>query len=146
MSTSHIGDASSTFPISIKGVVVIRGLVVLLRNHRDEWDLPGGRIERGESPESCVVREIEEETRLAVTAGPILDSELHCQRFTHKDVFVVTYGCHPQVETDPVLSDEHIEFGLFSKVDVERMDLYPFTGAASSPGSASSTDHPRMIT
>jgi len=113
------------FPISIKGVVVIHGRVLLLRNHRDEWDLPGGRIECGESPESCVVREVAEETRLTVRAGPILDSELHRKKFTHNEVFVVTYGCYPLAETDPVLSHEHVELKLFPKAEVERMDLYP---------------------
>ena len=35
--------------------------VALLRNERGEWELPGGKLERGESPEHCLVREIQEE-------------------------------------------------------------------------------------
>lgn len=38
-----------TFPVSIKGVVVSDDRVLLLKNDRDEWELPGGRIELGES-------------------------------------------------------------------------------------------------
>lgn len=34
--------------------------------HRNLWSLPGGRIEAGESPEEAVVREVREETGLAV--------------------------------------------------------------------------------
>lgn len=33
------------YPVSIKGVVVRDGRVLLLKNERDEWELPGGRIE-----------------------------------------------------------------------------------------------------
>ena len=38
------------------------GKVLLLRNERDEWELPGGKLEVGEDPADCVVREITEES------------------------------------------------------------------------------------
>ncbi|MEU6701775.1 NUDIX domain-containing protein [Pseudonocardia sp. NPDC046786] len=58
----------STFSVSIKGVVLdSRQRVLLVKNERDEWELPGGRIEIGESPEECVAREIAEETCWRVT-------------------------------------------------------------------------------
>jgi ADP-ribose pyrophosphatase YjhB (NUDIX family) len=56
------------YPVSVKGVVVRDGRVLLLHNERGEWELPGGRLEIGETPEQCVVREIAEETGWAVTA------------------------------------------------------------------------------
>jgi 8-oxo-dGTP diphosphatase len=36
------------------------------------WSIPGGRIEPGESDPEAVVREVLEETGLAVTCGPLL--------------------------------------------------------------------------
>jgi 8-oxo-dGTP pyrophosphatase MutT (NUDIX family) len=43
------------FPVSVKGVAVQGGRVLLLRNERDEWELPGGKLEVGEDPAACVV-------------------------------------------------------------------------------------------
>ena len=51
-------------PISVKGVLIRRGHLLVLRNERGEWELPGGRLDDGETPEEAVVREIREETGL----------------------------------------------------------------------------------
>jgi 8-oxo-dGTP diphosphatase len=40
---------------------------------RGRWFLPGGGVQHGESPEESLVREIEEESGLAVELGPFLD-------------------------------------------------------------------------
>ena len=62
------------FPVSVKGVVCQESKVILLKNERDEWELPGGKLELGEDPEFCCVREIKEELALNVKIGLILDS------------------------------------------------------------------------
>ncbi len=52
------GQAGHRFPVSVKGVAVQAGQVLLLENERGEWELPGGKLELGEEPTACVVREI----------------------------------------------------------------------------------------
>lgn len=103
---------SRRFPVSVKGVVIRDHQVVLLRNERDEWELPGGKLEPSESPEECVAREIEEELGLAVEPALILDCWVY-EPLPDAFVVIVTYGC-TEVETRPVtLSDEHREVGWF---------------------------------
>ncbi|OLF06164.1 NUDIX hydrolase [Actinophytocola xinjiangensis] len=112
-----------TFSISIKGVVVRAGKVLLLRNEREEWELPGGRIEIGETPEECVAREILEETQWQVETGPILDSWMYYINAAEKHVFIVTYGCDPIGDIVPVVSHEHKEVGLFDERDVPALTM-----------------------
>jgi 8-oxo-dGTP pyrophosphatase MutT (NUDIX family) len=90
---------------------------LLLENERAEWELPGGKLELGEEPADCVVREISEETGWKVTAGPLLDCwQYHISQ--GRDVVIVTYGC-PVISTDsPVVSHEHKRAGLFGPGEV----------------------------
>ncbi|MBI3516679.1 MAG: NUDIX hydrolase [Proteobacteria bacterium] len=103
---------SPRFPVSVKGVVAHDGRVVLVKNERDEWELPGGRLEPDETPTDCVVREIAEELGLAVTAGVLLDCWVY-QPVPGRKVLIVTYGCRLATPPVPRLSAEHRAFGWF---------------------------------
>ena len=110
------------FPVSVKGVVVQAGRVLLLENERGEWELPGGKLELGEDPRVCVVREIGEETGWEVIAGPILD----CWQYhiaTDCDVVIVTYGCHLSDDRPPLVSAEHKQARLFTLAEVPGLNM-----------------------
>jgi 8-oxo-dGTP pyrophosphatase MutT (NUDIX family) len=110
------------FPVSVKGVAVQAGRVLLLKNERDEWELPGGKLELGEDPRACVAREIGEEAGWCVTAGPILD----CWQYhigEGQDVVIVTYGCRVAGDEPPVVSPEHSRAELFSPAEVAALNI-----------------------
>src|SRR5580693_2116640 len=67
-------EVRMSLAVSVKGVLIEDGSVVLLENERGEWELPGGRPEPGEDPATCLVREFAEELGAAVAVGPIIDS------------------------------------------------------------------------
>ena len=124
MSSSPIpqDNKAHRFPVSVKGIVYHDGRVVLLKNERDEWELPGGKLELGETPEACVVREIEEELGLAVTLGPLLDSWVY-HIFEGVDVLILTYGSYPTPFSEITHSPEHKAVGLFSPEEVPSLRM-----------------------
>jgi 8-oxo-dGTP pyrophosphatase MutT (NUDIX family) len=110
------------FPVSVKGVAVQYGQVLLLENERAEWELPGGKLELGEDPQECVAREIREETEWQVRPGPILDCWQYHIRENYS-VVIVTYGCHVVSNRPPVVSTEHKRARLFALADVPRLNM-----------------------
>jgi 8-oxo-dGTP pyrophosphatase MutT (NUDIX family) len=119
---SDVAPATRAFPVSVKGVLVRDGRVFLLKNEREEWELPGGKLELGEEPEVCVAREITEETGLPAIAGPILDAwQYHIG--DGQDVLIVTYGCHADSRRSPRLSSEHKELGFFTQAEVAGLNM-----------------------
>ncbi|MET3446691.1 NUDIX hydrolase [Ralstonia sp. 1138] len=104
----------SAYPVSIKGVLrAPTGDVVLLLNEREEWELPGGRIELGETSIECLVREIAEELNLHVEVSALIDTYLF-EVVPGKHVFIATYACALVGPFEPTVSHEHKRLGLFA--------------------------------
>jgi 8-oxo-dGTP diphosphatase len=104
-------------PLSVKGVVLHEGRVLLLANERNEWDLPGGRPEEGEDHRATLVREVREETGLGVDVGAFLDEHLF-EVLPRRFVRIVAFGCTVPGNADVTLSDEHLEMAWVSLADL----------------------------
>ena len=115
-------NSAYKFPVSVKGVIFQNGQVLLLKNERDEWELPGGKLELGEYPEQCVVREIEEEVGLIVKIGPILDSWVY-HIYKGVDVLILTYGCYSESFSKITHSAEHKAVGLFHVGETDKLKM-----------------------
>jgi mutator protein MutT len=99
-------------PISVKAALIDGGRVCLLLNDRDQWELPGGRLEHGEGPEDCLVREVREETGLEVAVESLLAARTF-RPAPGKEIFAVVYRCRLAARAEPVVSAEHHQAGWF---------------------------------
>lgn len=107
------GNFSKLFPVSVKGVLFEGGCVVLLENERQEWELPGGKLETGEEPAACLAREFAEELGVEIAVDAILDSWVY-RILPHRDVLIVTYGTRRADDRPLRVSAEHRRIGLFA--------------------------------
>lgn len=124
-----------TWPVSVKGVALDADRrVLLLKNERDEWELPGGRLETGAnsadqqpdpSPEEALERELREETGWEVKAGSLIDGGVWIyEPIPGRSVLIVTYGCTVLTpERKPALSHEHKQIGLFTAGEVDGLTM-----------------------
>ena len=101
-----------TPPVSIKGVLLLDARVVLVKNPRDEWELPGGRADAGEAHAQTLSREFAEELSLEIAVDAPIDSYLF-EVIPGRHVQIVTYGCRLTGEFRPRISDEHTEHCLW---------------------------------
>ena len=82
--------------VSVKGILFEGGGVWLRRNERNEWELPGGKLDKGEQPEETVARELREELGFETEPTGIIKSHLYSiyQGGDHLgDVVVIVYLC-----------------------------------------------------
>ena len=86
--------------------------MVLVKNSRNEWELPGGRIDEGEDHAQTLVREFMEELSVEVALAQLVDSYLF-EVIPGRYVQIVTYGCTLVGKFAPRISDEHIEHCLW---------------------------------
>lgn len=118
-------------------VVVTRhraGVTLVCFNHNDQilllrhvyhpespWDLPGGWLERDESPADCVLRELREETGFTAELGPVLT----LTREDRPSHLAITYLARLNGSSgEPELSSEILEAGWFAPDELpEKMRL-----------------------
>lgn len=103
------------FYLGVKAVIRDEMGRVLLLKAKDYWDLPGGRLQAGETEAEALSREVSEETGLQVTGlGDSLGMSVSGARLPKPEggqaglIFSV-YECRTD-RYDVLLSDEHISY------------------------------------
>ncbi len=111
--------------IPVVAALIVRGGRLLIarrpegRHMAGRWEFPGGKLEKGESPEDAVEREIREELGLDVRAGRIYQAIAYS--YPEKDVLLLFYAA-------AVVSGEPrpIEEAEIRWVTVAELDGYAF--------------------
>ena len=114
-------ELSDKFPVSIKAIIVDDQKVLCLKNERNEWDFPGGKINFNEDIEQCLRREVKEEVNLDINNLKIL-KPLNLN-FNSVPVFVVVFSANIACESSISVSYEHSDYNFFSKNEIENLKM-----------------------
>ncbi|HHP0491348.1 TPA: NUDIX domain-containing protein [Vibrio harveyi] len=123
-------------------VLMIPGVAVVILNQNNQlllqkksdgsWSLPAGMIEPGESPSQAVIREVREETGLAVEVERVLGvfgGEGFGFAYPNGDQVeytVIMFKCQQTGQFAEDLDEETIELAWFSRSDMPTLALpYP---------------------
>lgn len=77
-------------------VIEENGRVLLAQRNKNDhqglkWEFPGGKIEEGEDPIHCIVREIKEELDLDIEVQDIFQVVMH--RYPDRNILLLAYRC-----------------------------------------------------
>ena len=105
---------------------------MLVRRARDpgkgKWGLPGGFVDRDESVEQALVREILEETKLVVTRTEYLMT--HPNQYNYGGVIApvidLFYVCHADAHCDLELAPEELEHFEWTRPRAEHLENMAF--------------------
>lgn len=87
-----------------------------------KWEFPGGKIEEGESPEECIVREIREELDMDIEVVELFDVIYH--KYPEKNILLIVYKCNHRNGLPKAL-----ECNDFTWINREELVRYNFTNA-----------------
>ena len=117
------------YGLTMRGIVKNEnGEILLLKRHPksihgpEKWELPGGKVDRGEFFDECLVREIKEETNLEAKVGDFCEA-IQDDYFHKRTIQVIMYLT--DIEGKVKISDEHEDFKWVKVEDIKDLEITP---------------------
>ena len=85
------------------------GDILVLKDRKDQWNLPGGKQEPGETALDCAIREVEEETALNISK---LEELYHGELLFNDTTWQASFYFAHQAIGKPTLNEPHKIMGI----------------------------------
>ncbi|MBS2213709.1 (deoxy)nucleoside triphosphate pyrophosphohydrolase [Carboxylicivirga mesophila] len=83
-----------------------------------KWEFPGGKIDKGETAEECVIREIKEELNILITVNESLTPTIHS--YPDKTIKLIPFIC--SITEGTVTAVEHEKVSWFSPEELKSLN------------------------
>jgi 8-oxo-dGTP diphosphatase len=112
--------------VTTKAVIKYReGYVLVRQQDEDKWILPGGRMDFGETPDECILREIKEEISLNCKIEKIISLNAYQGKEGKLPKLFAFYLVTPIDENEIRVNNEIVEYAIISKKeDLEKFRMY----------------------
>ncbi len=122
-------DESKNFVgrVAQKAIIEKEGKVLLMRNRgRQKWELPGGRLQVGETPAEGLAREIKEEFGVPIIVKEPLTTGTFVLARTQEPHFFVVYICElTEPEKEFTLDPQEVEEARWvSRDEMAPLDIW----------------------
>lgn len=120
-----------TFNVGIKGLIVKEGKILMVRatdqQGKNFWDIPGGRIDEGETIEQTIMREISEELGYSLDEVGVKEV-VHAYRLDRdlKDgngLMLIFVSLNLMSGKEPVLSEEAQSYEWLTVDDIKALSI-----------------------
>ncbi len=119
-------EGISMFVVTAAAIIKNRKLLIAQRQAEShmayKWEFPGGKLEQGETPEECIIREIKEELDMEITVSDIYKVVLF--KYEEKDILLLCYLCR-HIEGE----GKKLECNDFRWIDKAELDDYDYVPA-----------------
>ena len=95
--------------IKAAGGIVSKKDKVLMIFRLGKWDFPKGKFDKGETPEECAKREVEEECNVRVKLGPHICNTWHTYTQNRKSILKKTYWYAMDCTNDSAMKPQQEE-------------------------------------
>jgi 8-oxo-dGTP pyrophosphatase MutT (NUDIX family) len=95
--------------IKAAGGIVSKKDKILMIYRLGKWDFPKGKFDKGETPEECAKREVEEESNVKVKMGPHICNTWHTYTQNRRSILKKTYWYAMESTNDTGMKPQYEE-------------------------------------